>query len=159
MVEGQCLQACTAACNKRDCVSLKFWDMSKQCRITGRKSDDVSKKGHCLFLRRKMRQRELTKFLALKYGKRSSPFHFNLYMTKFQPVFAGRTKCSGGLHAARGPLFAHPWCRSTVCNLRPSIKVRAAAHIQIKIRDIAADAGVYQRKTEEMQKHICRQDV
>ena len=39
------------------------------------------------------------------------------------------------------------------------MKVRAAAHIQLKIDDIAADAGVYQRKTEEMQKHICRQDV
>ena len=63
----------------------------------------LKKKGLCLFLRRKMRQRELTKFLALKYGKRSSPCHFNLYMKKFQEVFAGGTKCSGGLHAARGP--------------------------------------------------------
>ena len=62
-------------------------------------------KGHCLFLRRKMRQRELTKFLALKYGKRSPPCHFNLYMTKFQQVFAGRAKCSGGQQ------FAHPCFR------------------------------------------------
>ena len=56
----------------------------------------LKKKGHCLFLRRKMRQRELAKFLALKYGKRSSPCHFHLYVTKFQQVFAGHTKCSGG---------------------------------------------------------------
>ena len=46
-----------------------------------------------------------------------------------------------------------------MCNLRPSIKVRAAVHVQLKIQDIAADTGIYQRKTEEMQKHICRQDV
>ena len=85
--------------------------MSWQCRITGRKSDGVSKKkGHCPLLRRKMRQWELTialllmasKVFALKYGKRSSPCHFNLYMTKFQQMLAGRTKCS------EGPQFAHP---------------------------------------------------
>ena len=60
--------------------------------------------------------------------------------------------------------FAGSWTVSlrseaTVCNLRPSIKVGAAAHIRLKIHDMAADAGVYQRKTEEMQKHICRLDV
>ena len=46
-----------------------------------------------------------------------------------------------------------------VCNLRPATKVCAAVYIQLKIHDIAADAGVYQRETEEIQKHICRQDV
>ena len=40
----------------------------------------------------------------------------------------------------------------TVRNLGPSIKFRAAAHIQLKIHDIAANACVYHRKTEEMQK-------
>ena len=58
-------------------------------------------KGHWLFLRWKMRQQELTKFLALKYGMRSSPCHFNFYMTKFQQVFMDRTKCSVRLHVGR----------------------------------------------------------
>ena len=39
------------------------------------------------------------------------------------------------------------------------LKVRATVHIQLKTYDIAADAGVYQRKTEEMQKHVYRHDV
>ena len=72
-----------------------------------------------------MRQRELTKFLALKYGKLSSPGHVNLYMTKFQQVFAGRTKCSGGPHAARRPFFAHPWFRPyAYCTAIADMKAR-----------------------------------
>ena len=53
----------------------------------------------------------------------------------------------------------YDWHKSKVRNLRPSIKVRSTVQLQLKIHDIAADAGVYQRKTEEMQKHICRLDV
>ena len=64
--------------------------------LQGTKAMVSLEKSHCLFLRRKMRQRELTKFLVPKYGKRSSSGHFNLCMTKFQQVFAGCTKCSGG---------------------------------------------------------------
>ena len=61
----------------------------------------------------------------------------------------------GGTQKCRGTVVENNWLRATVCNLRPSIKVCAAVHMQLKIHDIAAD----QRKTEEIQKHICRQNV
>ena len=63
------------------------------------------------------------------------------------------------MNISSGVTFSWGSSNTTVCNLRPSIKVRAVTHVQLKIHDIAADAGAYQSKTEEMQKHICRQDV
>ena len=36
------------------------------------------------------------------------PCHIKSDTRKFLEVLAGRTKCSGGPHAPRGPNFAHP---------------------------------------------------
>ena len=71
------------------------------------------------------------------YYKNNSTFIKGLINAKCEIYlkFGGTQKCCGTVVENHFP-------KETVCNLQPSIKVLAAAHIQLKIHNIAADAGV-----------------
>ena len=101
VVEGQGLLSRTAGCCKRNCISSKVREMSSQCGISGRKNGGVPKKKRLSHFRRRQ-IRGWGKVIAA-FAPFQSPCRIYFNMAKFQNVFAGRTECSRGPHAARVP--------------------------------------------------------